>query len=174
MVPLRRPGRTLSRDLRSRLRRRFEEHRARRSRHRPTAARFERGFHPREKVAGLARQEARARVHQPTERTGDDEARLPASRSAQALDVTMARMLREADTFFLASGAPGSAHNRGCDVSHRGGRPGFVSGTEVDAFEGAQRLIRMQVDEALFRPGAFALRGQLLQVSPSLTGTGVW
>jgi len=158
-----------------------------------------------------------------------DEATQSAGHRAAALDGVMTRMLREADTFFLATAAPGSAHNRGCDVSHRGGRPGFVSvgddgtaitwpdfegnymfntignlllepraglvvadfhsgdllqvtgraeviwdGAEVEAFEGAQRLIRMQVDEALLRPRALALRGQLLQVSPFLTGTGVW
>jgi uncharacterized protein len=149
--------------------------------------------------------------------------------AAPVLDATMRGMLREADTFFLASTAPGTAHNRGCDVSHRGGRPGFVAvsddgktitwpdfegnylfntlgnllveprtgivvvdfrtgdmlhvtgraeiiwdGPLVDAFDGAQRLVRVTVEEALLRPRAVALRGELLQFSPTLTGTGVW
>jgi predicted pyridoxine 5'-phosphate oxidase superfamily flavin-nucleotide-binding protein len=35
--------------------------------------------------------------------------------------------VRSADTFFIASAAPGGdARNAGVDVSHRGGRPGFV------------------------------------------------
>jgi len=35
--------------------------------------------------------------------------------------------VRAADTFFIASAAPqGTARNAGVDVSHRGGRPGFV------------------------------------------------
>lgn len=151
------------------------------------------------------------------------------TRTSAALDETMRRMLRTTDTFFLASAAPERPHDRGCDVSHRGGMPGFVavsddgmiitwpdfegnymfntignlllepraglvvpdfasgdalhvagtteiiwSGPEVDAFEGAQRLVRLRVERAVFRPRAMPLGGELLQLSPALRDTGVW
>jgi len=39
----------------------------------------------------------------------------------------LAALVRSADTFFIATAAPaGKARNAGVDVSHRGGRPGFV------------------------------------------------
>lgn len=39
----------------------------------------------------------------------------------------LAAFVQSADTFFIASAAPpGAARNAGVDVSHRGGRPGFV------------------------------------------------
>lgn len=40
------------------------------------------------------------------------------------LDAAAAKMIESADTFFIATAAPGVAG--GVDVSHRGGRPGFV------------------------------------------------
>jgi len=49
----------------------------------------------------------------------------PVRRGAH-LDTEAAALVRAADTFFLASHAPGDAANAGGDVSHRGGRPGFV------------------------------------------------
>lgn len=46
------------------------------------------------------------------------------------LDSTARRMVRKADTFFIATAHPSTADARspaeGVDVSHRGGRPGFV------------------------------------------------
>lgn len=151
------------------------------------------------------------------------------TRSSDVLDHDMRRMLRATDTFFIASAAPARAHDHGCDVSHRGGLPGFVdvsaegatvtwpdfegnymfntvgnlmlepraglvvpdfvsgdllhvagvaeiiwSGPEVDAFEGAQRLVRLQVTRAVMRPRAMALGGELLQLSPALKNTGTW
>ena len=46
----------------------------------------------------------------------------------QALDDTARRMIETSDTFFVASHAPAKvdAAVEGVDVSHRGGRPGFV------------------------------------------------
>jgi hypothetical protein len=41
-------------------------------------------------------------------------------------DARAAALLRTADTFFIATHAAGDAPNAGADVSHRGGRPGFV------------------------------------------------
>lgn len=46
------------------------------------------------------------------------------------LDEVAVRMLRSADTFFIASAYPageGEARSHGVDVSHRGGEPGFIS-----------------------------------------------
>ena len=57
-------------------------------------------------------------------RAGGDEVRSP------GLDEVAARMLREADTFFIASAYPageGDARSHGVDVSHRGGDPGFIA-----------------------------------------------
>lgn len=43
------------------------------------------------------------------------------------LSDALVAFVRSADTFFIASAArPGEARNAGVDVSHRGGRPGFV------------------------------------------------
>jgi len=137
--------------------------------------------------------------------------------------------VRVADTFFVATHATGQAQSGGSDVSHRGGRPGFVQvsedgrtltwpdflgnaffntlgniavqprtglvfpdfatgdllhvngraeivwdGDELEGFEGAQRLVRLRVDEVLQRPAALPLRWRLLEASPALEGTGVW
>ena len=46
------------------------------------------------------------------------------------LDEVTVRMLRSADTFFIASAYPageGESRSHGVDVSHRGGEPGFIS-----------------------------------------------
>jgi predicted pyridoxine 5'-phosphate oxidase superfamily flavin-nucleotide-binding protein len=48
--------------------------------------------------------------------------RATATAEGTALDARQAALLREADTFFVASAHP----ERGADASHRGGRPGFV------------------------------------------------
>ncbi|WP_076998690.1 pyridoxamine 5'-phosphate oxidase family protein [Variovorax sp. KK3] len=48
----------------------------------------------------------------------------------ERLDAHAQAMIREADTFFIATAHPAAAHAdgpaQGVDVSHRGGRPGFV------------------------------------------------
>ena len=53
-----------------------------------------------------------------------------AVRDAASLDDTARRIIAAADTFFIATAHPaaqqGGAASHGVDVSHRGGRPGFV------------------------------------------------
>lgn len=44
----------------------------------------------------------------------------------EGLDAAARAMIAAADTFFVASYAPGEASSHGADVSHRGGKPGFV------------------------------------------------
>lgn len=150
-------------------------------------------------------------------------------RRAARLDAGMQALVRTADTFFIATHAVGEGANGGSDVSHRGGRPGFVQvsgdgtsltwpdfignsffntlgnlvaqpraglvvpdfasgsllhvagraeivwdGPQVEAFAGAQRLVRLQVDHALLRPCALPWRWRLLEPSPALEGTGRW
>ncbi|MEO1459396.1 MAG: pyridoxamine 5'-phosphate oxidase family protein [Pseudomonadota bacterium] len=52
---------------------------------------------------------------------------LPAPERLEALDAEAEAMIRAADTFFIASAAPADGDMRhGADVSHRGGKPGFV------------------------------------------------
>jgi hypothetical protein len=51
------------------------------------------------------------------------------------LSPAAAAIVRAADTFFIASASPGargSVQNEGVDVSHRGGKPGFVRVDTVD------------------------------------------
>ncbi len=156
---------------------------------------------------------------------------LPAQR-LQALDEPARALIGGADTFFIATAHPqaGREHERafGVDVSHRGGKPGFVrvdaggaltvpdfignfffntlgnlavnprcgllfmdfdtgdllllaahgeivhEGPEVRAFEGAQRLLRFQVESALRLPKALPLRWGPAQMSPVLAATGDW
>lgn len=48
---------------------------------------------------------------------------------ADQLDAAARRLIRQADTFFIATSHPSAGHAgaaQGADVSHRGGRPGFV------------------------------------------------
>jgi len=152
------------------------------------------------------------------------------------LDLAAHRLIGSADTLFIATAYPdeaaagdgADASSHGVDVSHRGGRPGFVridgddtlilpdfngnrffntlgnlavhpragllfvdfdsgdllhvaataeivwNGPEVDAFEGAERLVRFHVTHALRRPGALPLRWGDAQLSPHLAGTGQW
>lgn len=42
------------------------------------------------------------------------------------LDPAAQSFIRRADTFFIATHAPGTPHDDGADVAHRGGPPGFV------------------------------------------------
>jgi predicted pyridoxine 5'-phosphate oxidase superfamily flavin-nucleotide-binding protein len=147
------------------------------------------------------------------------------------LDAAARRMVEKADTFFIATAHPAAgdeAASHGVDVSHRGGRPGFVrvsgdgtltvpdfvgnsffntlgnitvnpragllvidfetgdllqlavtaevvwDGSEPAAFEGAERLLRMRVVEALHRPAALPLRWGPTELSPFLEATGTW
>jgi len=152
-----------------------------------------------------------------------------------ALDAAARAMLGRADTLFIASaypdaGAGGAAGSptHGVDVSHRGGKPGFVrvaadgtltmpdfignqfyntignlqvnpraglllidfetgdlmylavdaqviwDGPEVDAFEGAQRLLRFSVRQMQRSEAALPLRWGAATQSPYLDATGSW
>jgi uncharacterized protein len=151
---------------------------------------------------------------------------------ADRLDARAQRMVRAADTFFIATAHPSAADtdavSHGVDVSHRGGRPGFVQlsgegtltvpdflgnaffntlgniainpvagllfidfetgdllqllvqaeviweGPEVEAFAGAERLLRMQVVAAQHAPAALPLRFGPAALSPYLEATGRW
>lgn len=147
------------------------------------------------------------------------------------LDATARRMVSSADTFFIATAHPGAgdaAASHGVDVSHRGGKPGFVrvtgegtltvpdftgnsffatlgniavypragllfidfetgdllqlavtadtiwDGPELASFEGAERLLRMEVVTAVYRPSALPLRWGPAELSPYLDETGSW
>jgi predicted pyridoxine 5'-phosphate oxidase superfamily flavin-nucleotide-binding protein len=148
------------------------------------------------------------------------------------LDEAARQWVRAADTFFIATAHPSAGDSRsaveGVDVSHRGGRPGFVrlegegtltvpdfvgntffntlgnialnplagllfvdfetgdllqlsvkaevlwDGPEVDAFEGAERLLRMEVLAAQHAPAALPLRFGAASLSPFLEATGRW
>ncbi|TWC69502.1 pyridoxamine 5'-phosphate oxidase family protein [Herbaspirillum sp. SJZ099] len=154
---------------------------------------------------------------------------------APALTPQMAQMIGRADTFFIATAlasddeeARGAGRRHGADVSHRGGKPGFVridgdhmltvpdfignsffntignlllqpragllfadfdsgallylavrgeviwEGPEVDAFTGAQRLLRFSVESARLVRHALPLRWAPPELSPFLAATGAW
>lgn len=134
------------------------------------------------------------------------------------------------DTLFIASAnaAHEAGYGRGADVSHRGGKPGFVrvddartftlpdfsgnrffntignlihdpragllfvdfdsgdllfvavdaeviwEGTELESFEGAERLMRFHVREVRRSRGAFPFRWSAVQYAPQLAKTGSW
>ncbi|WP_437597863.1 pyridoxamine 5'-phosphate oxidase family protein [Sorangium sp. So ce590] len=66
-----------------------------------------------------------------------DAAAAPPAAQAEgpALSAGAAALIRRADTFFIATAAPaarGGSAVEGADVSHRGGKPGFVRVTEED------------------------------------------
>ncbi|MEP6790450.1 MAG: pyridoxamine 5'-phosphate oxidase family protein [Ramlibacter sp.] len=148
------------------------------------------------------------------------------------LDDEAIRMIRSADTFYIATAHPLAAHSKaagqGVDVSHRGGKPGFVrvdgtgtltvpdflgnfffntlgnialnpragllfidfdngdllylavraaivlDGREVQAFAGAQRLLRFEVTAMRRVRAALALRWSEAELSPQLLKTGTW
>ena len=150
-------------------------------------------------------------------------ARSTVHRSAQ-LDDDARRLIGGADTFFIASAHP----SHGVDVSHRGGKPGFVDvdddgvllvpdflgnhyfntlgnlvvepraglcfvdydsgallqlsvtaevlweGSAVDAFVGAQRLLRFVVSDVVRLEHAVPLRWSPVTPSPLLRATGEW
>lgn len=151
---------------------------------------------------------------------------------SQQLDEAARQMVRHADTFFIATAYPATkgddGRSHGVDVSHRGGKPGFVrvdddgtltvpdflgnfffntlgnlavnpragllfidfatgdllyltvdaeiiwEGAQVDAFEGAERLLRFRVREARRVAGSLPLRWGEARLSPVLGRTGSW
>jgi predicted pyridoxine 5'-phosphate oxidase superfamily flavin-nucleotide-binding protein len=150
------------------------------------------------------------------------------------LDAAALRLVQGADTFFIASAHPGAGQGgeHGVDVSHRGGKPGFVrvdgdavgpqwltvpdlvgnyffntlgnlllqpqagllfidfetgdllhlavraeivwDAPELARYPGAQRLLRLQVQQVLRRPSALALRWGAASLSPALEATSAW
>jgi uncharacterized protein len=156
----------------------------------------------------------------------------PIAHRMERLDAAARQIVAKADTFFIATAHPAaaSAASRvfGVDVSHRGGKPGFVhiddegvlnvpdfignfyfntlgnlavnprcgllfidvergdllyvaargeivaQGPLVEAFEGAQRVLRLHIASALLVQGALPLRWSDPQLSPALAGTGEW
>ncbi len=139
-------------------------------------------------------------------------------------------LIDAADTFFIATHytEDDTAPTQGADVSHRGGRPGFVrieddrtlswpdfrgnnhfntlgnilanpkagllfidfenrdllfltgtaeivwDGAEVDAFEGAERIVRFRLDRLVHLPAALPIRWRFEDNSPILERTGSW
>jgi predicted pyridoxine 5'-phosphate oxidase superfamily flavin-nucleotide-binding protein len=154
----------------------------------------------------------------------------PVVHASLQLDAAARRIITSADTFFIATAYAGDSvragHAGGVDVSHRGGRPGFVhvaadgvltvpdyagnyffntlgniavypragllfidfengdllylavaasiiwDGPEVRDFEGAQRLLRMQVLFMRRVEGVLPLRWGLSELSPYLEAVG--
>ncbi len=146
------------------------------------------------------------------------------------LDDDARRLIAGADTLFIATSyTPGDdSPSLGADVSHRGGKPGFVrvehdrtlafpdftgnfyyntvgnilltakagvtfidfdsgdllyltgqasivwDGPDVDAFQGAERLIRIRVDDWKRVSASLPLRFQFGEYSPFLERTGTW
>ncbi|MDH0732906.1 pyridoxamine 5'-phosphate oxidase family protein [Pseudomonas sichuanensis] len=146
---------------------------------------------------------------------------------ATVLNAKTRAMIEGADTFFVASYVEHDDGRRSVDVSHRGGRPGFVkvegnrltipdyagnlhfntlgnllvnpvagllfvdfatgdvlqlSGrTEVmldspliSAFEGAERLWALDVEQVVLRPAAVSLRWAFQEYAPTSLATGTW
>ena len=149
---------------------------------------------------------------------------------SDAIDAAARRIVERADTLFIATAhLDGSeARSRGADVSHRGGKPGFVKiedersfvfpdfsgnfhfntvgnillnpkagflfvefetgdlvymtggaeivwdGGTVEAFRGAQRLIRFSADEVVRVERSLPLRFAFGEYSPLLENTGSW
>lgn len=155
---------------------------------------------------------------------------LPAAviHDAAALTPAMQALIAQADTFFIASAALGRQRAHGVDVSHRGGKPGFVrvdgqtqltvpdfignsffntignllvqpqagllfmevdsgallylavraevvwEGAELQAYAGAQRLLRLQVQQARLVQHALPLRWGEVTLSPFAQALGDW
>ncbi|NIF30092.1 2Fe-2S iron-sulfur cluster binding domain-containing protein [Pantoea sp. Tr-811] len=146
---------------------------------------------------------------------------------AQALDEGTAQMIAQADTFFVASYIEHADGQRAVDVSHRGGRPGFVrvegnrltipdyagnlhfntlgnllenpvagllfvdfsngnllqvSGRAevildsplIQAFEGAERLWTLDIEQVVLRRAAVSLRWAFNEYAPTSLATGTW
>jgi predicted pyridoxine 5'-phosphate oxidase superfamily flavin-nucleotide-binding protein len=155
-------------------------------------------------------------------------------REGPLLSPSACALVRRADTFFIASSTPVTRtadRADGVDISHRGGKPGFVhlraeggrslltvpdfsgnfmfntlgniaahpyagllfadpdngdllqltgradivwDGPQVQAFAGAQRLLRVTVDEGVWMPEALPLRWSAPEFAPQLAETGAW
>ncbi|MET0439052.1 MAG: pyridoxamine 5'-phosphate oxidase family protein [Devosia sp.] len=149
---------------------------------------------------------------------------------ADRLDMRATRIIQNADTYFVASVDPREADgiNKGADVSHRGGRPGFVrvdnegtltapdfvgnfifntlgnwqfdnragllfldfetgdilyvaaraeviwEGPELQAFFGAQRLVRYHIEKVIRVEASLPARFSPPEDSPLLERTGSW
>jgi uncharacterized protein len=156
----------------------------------------------------------------------------PVAHRMEGLDAASRGIVANADTFFIATAHPSAAtadsRAFGVDVSHRGGKPGFVhvdeegvltvpdfignfyfntlgnlavnprcgllfidfelgdllyvaargeivaQGPLVEAFEGAQRVLRLRPVSALRVEGVLPLRWSEAQLSPALAATGEW
>jgi predicted pyridoxine 5'-phosphate oxidase superfamily flavin-nucleotide-binding protein len=153
--------------------------------------------------------------------------------TATALNEQTRPIIARADTLFIATAHPGSSHGteraHGVDVSHRGGKPGFVrvdgdttltlpdftgnrffntlgnillkpragllfidfaggdlvyiaadaeimfDGPELDAFAGAERLLRLKIRHVIHVVASLPLRWSGdAQASPFLANTGCW
>ncbi|MGE8358873.1 pyridoxamine 5'-phosphate oxidase family protein [Pseudomonas sp.] len=143
------------------------------------------------------------------------------------LDARTTEMVRNADTFFIASYMEHDDGQRSVDVSHRGGRPGFIKvegnrltipdyagnlhfntlgnlqlkpqagllfvdfttgdmlqiagRTElildspmIAAFEGAERLWTLDVEQVVLRPAGASLRWDFHEYAPTSLMTGTW
>jgi predicted pyridoxine 5'-phosphate oxidase superfamily flavin-nucleotide-binding protein len=150
------------------------------------------------------------------------------------LSAGAAALVRQADTFFIATASPAAREDHpveGADVSHRGGKPGFVrvtaehgrtvltspdfagnsqfntfgnlalnpraglvfidfasgdllsltgeaeviwEGPELEAFSGAERLLRFRVAEGAWIRNAVPLHWSAPQQPPQLAATGSW
>ncbi|WP_341907890.1 pyridoxamine 5'-phosphate oxidase family protein [Polaromonas sp. YR568] len=162
----------------------------------------------------------------------DVPATTPVVHESAELDAATRRMVSQADTFFIATAYAGEREATGAaggvDVSHRGGKPGFVrvdadgmltvpdflgnfffntlgnltvnpragllfmdfesgdllylavnaeivwEGAELQAFEGAQRLLKLKVVSSRRVEAALPLRWGAAELSPVLAGTGQW
>ncbi|MEO1160812.1 MAG: pyridoxamine 5'-phosphate oxidase family protein [Pseudomonadota bacterium] len=149
---------------------------------------------------------------------------------SESLTSEAAALIRQSDTFYISSRTSkfSARPSSGIDVSHRGGRPGFVKadagntlsfpdfsgnrlfntlgniaddgrvgmvfpdfetgnllsltgrarivwdGKRLQGFEGAQRLVDVQVDEMVHARSLLPLAGGLMEQSPKLVRTGVW
>lgn len=146
---------------------------------------------------------------------------------ATTLDATAIGMIEAADTFFVASYVEHENGQRSVDVSHRGGRPGFVKvegnrltipdyagnlhfntlgnllvnpqagllfidfsngnvlqlhgraevlldSPNIQAFEGAERLWTLQVEQVVWRPAGVSLRWAFKEYAPTSLMTGTW
>lgn len=162
----------------------------------------------------------------------DVPATTPVVHESAGLDAAARRMVSQADTFFIATAYAGEREATGAaggvDVSHRGGKPGFVrvdddgtltvpdflgnfffntlgnltvnpragllfidfdsgdllyvavtavivwDGSELQAFEGAQRLLKLNVVSSRRVQAALPLRWGAAELSPVLAATGQW
>ncbi|WP_224371970.1 pyridoxamine 5'-phosphate oxidase family protein [Hyalangium versicolor] len=158
----------------------------------------------------------------------------PVYKEGSRLSEAMVALVERADTLFIASASPNAGEggsSEGVDVSHRGGRPGFVrvteesgrtvltipdfsgnlqfntlgnlvahpragllfvdfssggtlsltgeteiiwDGPEVEAFLGAERLVRFRVSEGTWIPNGVPLRWSQAKPAPQLADTGSW